>query len=297
MTARTLIPPSVATVADPPPPYNPAHGREAHRRVRLRRRRTDGVARVPRHAPARGLRLPRRRRAAPVRPAPACRAAALRPRDRPVPRGAGGQAGRRRLQLGNGRRAARAPDRVDGAGRRSDRAGGTRSRPGDPKPSDRAARDPGDRLEWPVRGARARARRRCRGAACRVPASRAADRGRRPVRRGDGCRRARICRAAERGGRRHGHPRLHALPADPADSPARVRARCDARLLGRGDGPRGGGDAEAEADRERRVPRRRLSVPHDRGRGRVPRDGAPISAASDRRRRAGRDRDPRGGVA
>ena len=86
----------------------------------------------------------------------------------------------------------------------------------------------------------------------RVPAARAADRGRRPVRRGDGGGRARVRGAAEGGGRRHGHPRLHALPADPPDLPARVRPRRDARLLGRGDGARGGGDARAQGHRERR---------------------------------------------
>ena len=52
----------------------------------------------------------------------------------------------------------------------------------------------------------------------RVPAARAADRGRRPVRRGDGGGGARVRGAAEGRGRRHGHPRLHALPADPARS-------------------------------------------------------------------------------
>ena len=55
-------------------------------------------------------------------------------------------------------------------------------------------------------------------------------------------------------GVRHGHPRLHALPADPADPAARLRPRRHARLLGRGDRARGRRDARAEADRER--PRR-----------------------------------------
>ena len=58
-------------------------------------------------------------------------------------------------------------------------------------------------------------------------------------------------RAAEGGRGGHGDPRLHALPADPADLPARLRARRDARLLGGGDRPRGGRDAEPEGDRER----------------------------------------------
>ncbi len=40
-------------------------------------------------------------------------------------------------------------------------------------------------------------------------------------------------------------------PLDPADLPARVRARRDARLLGRGDRARGGRDAGAQGDRER----------------------------------------------
>ena len=80
----------------------------------------------------------------------------------------------------------------------------------------------------------------------RVPAARAADRERRPVRRGDGAGRARVRRAAEGGRRRHGDPRLHALPADPPDLPARLRPRRHARLLGRGDGARGSGDARAK---------------------------------------------------
>ena len=49
--------------------------------------------------------------------------------------------------------------------------------------------------------------------------------GARPVRRRDDRGRARGRRAAPRRGRRHRHPRLHALPDHPADLPARLRAR------------------------------------------------------------------------
>src|SRR6266513_288454 len=45
---------------------------------------------------------------------------------------------------------------------------------------------------------------------------------------------------------RYRDPRLHALPADPQDLRARVRPRRDARLLGGGNGPRGGRDTRAQ---------------------------------------------------
>ena len=78
------------------------------------------------------------------------------------------------------------------------------------------------------------------------PRARAAHRGRRPVRRGDGGRRARVRRAAPGGRRRHRDPRLHALSAPQQDLRARLRPRRDARLLRRGDGARGGRDARAK---------------------------------------------------
>ncbi len=105
----------------------------------------------------------------------------------------------------------------------------------------------------------------------RLPAARAADRGRRPLRRGDGARGARVRGAAAGGGRRHRDPRLHALPADPQDLRARLRPRRDARLLGRGDRARGRRDARAQGRRERARPRRRVPLPHDRRPGGVPR--------------------------
>ena len=58
-------------------------------------------------------------------------------------------------------------------------------------------------------------------------------------------------------GRRHGHPRLHALPDDPPRLRAGVRARDDARLLGGGDRARGRRDAGPQGGRERPGPRRR----------------------------------------
>ena len=58
---------------------------------------------------------------------------------------------------------------------------------------------------------------------------------------------ARVRGAAEARRRGHRDPRLHALPADPADLPARLRARGHARLLGGGDGARGRRDAARES--------------------------------------------------
>ena len=93
------------------------------------------------------------------------------------------------------------------------------------------------------------------------------------------------------GGRgRHRDPRLHALPAHPPGLPARVRARRDARLLGRGDRARGRRAPRAPRHRERRGARGRVPVPHDRRPGALPRDGAPLPPAPDRRGRARRDR-------
>ena len=155
--------------------------------------------------------------------------------------------------------------------------------------------DAGDGGERPLRGARRGARRRRGGLPGRVSAARAADRGRGSVRRGDGRRGARVRGAAEGRGGRHRHPRLHALPADPPDPPARLRPRRHARLLRRGDGPRGRGDARAQADRERRRARGLVPVPHDRRHGVVPRDGPPLPAAADRGGRARRDRHAGGG--
>ena len=56
-------------------------------------------------------------------------------------------------------------------------------------------------------------------------------------------------RAAARGGRRHGDPRLHALPVDPRDPATRARAGRLAR--GRGRGARGGGRGHVVAQAPR----------------------------------------------
>ena len=96
---------------------------------------------------------------------------------------------------------------------------------------------------------------------------------------------------AQGGASGHGDPRLHPLPADPADPPARLRARRDARLLGRGDGARGGRDARAKADRERPGARGLLPLPDDRRPRRVPQARPPVPAAPDR---GGRARGARG---
>ena len=101
--------------------------------------------------------------------------------------------------------------------------------------------------------------------------------------------------AAEGGRHRHRHPRLHPLPADPADPAAGLRPRRHARLLGGRDRSRGRRDAAAEGDRERPGARGRLQLPHHRRHGRLPRDGPALPAAPDRRGRARRDRSARGG--
>ena len=104
---------------------------------------------------------------------------------------------------------------------------------------------------------------------------------------------ARVRRAAEGGGRRHRHPRLHALPADPADPAARLRARRHARLLRRGDRARGGGDARAQGDRERRRPRGRVPLPDDRRSGRRSARWAAASCSSRSSERRSTSRSPR----
>ena len=104
--------------------------------------------------------------------------------------------------------------------RRGDRARGGRRGARHAQPQDRPARDPGHRRRRPLRGARPHARRRRALHGGRLPRPRAADRGRRA----DGGRRPWLRGAAEGGGMRHGDPRLHPLPADPARPPARLRA-------------------------------------------------------------------------
>ena len=115
-------------------------GRSA--RLRLGRGRLDRPARVPRHDAARGLRLPRRPRAAAVRAAPARRRSARFAREiAALPRGAGREAAR--SVACNAATSAALPqlqEELDGAGRRRDHARGPRGRAGDAQPADRAAR-------------------------------------------------------------------------------------------------------------------------------------------------------------
>src|SRR6185312_6100329 len=86
-TGRTLM-----------PNYDARNGSTSSRGLRLRRRRADRPPRVPRDDAERGLRLPRRPCAPAVRAATAGRGAALRPRDRDVPRAARREDGGRRVQ-------------------------------------------------------------------------------------------------------------------------------------------------------------------------------------------------------
>src|SRR4051794_12075532 len=265
-----------------------ARGSAAGRRVRLGCGRPDRSARVSRHAPTRGFRLSRRPRAAAVRAPLARRGPPVCTGDRRVPRGAGGEARRRRLQHGDVCGAAPVAGGARRAGRRRDHAGGTRGRPGDAERPCRVARDGGDRRSRPVCAARACARRGRRARRGRLSAARPADRERRSVRLCDDRCCPRVRRAAEGGGRRHGHPRVYALSADPSDLPARVRARCDARLLGGRNGARSCGDARAQAIRKRRRAGGDVPFPHHRPDGCVPRDGCTLPSAPDRRRRARR---------
>src|SRR6266545_1717032 len=284
----------------------PAHSRKgtpriffrgfaARRRLRLGYGRADRPSRVSRDDAARGLPLPRRPRPAPVRSPSARRDPALRRRDRGLPRGARREAGRRRLQRRHLGRAAGAPGAARGADRRRDHARGARGRAGDAQPADRAARDAGDGHRRALRRARTDPRRGRAALPRRLPAARTPHRERRALRRRDGCRRPRVRGAAEAGGRRHGHPRLHALPADPSDLPARLRSQRHARLLGGGDRARGRGDARAQGDRERAGPGRRVPLPDDGRPGPLPRDRGALPAAAARRGGAGEHRGARGG--
>ena len=129
----------------------------------------------------------------------------------------------------------------------------------------------------------------------RLPEARPADRERRPVRRRDDRGGSRVRRADQGGRLRHGHPRLHALPAHPADLPARLRPRRHARLLRRGDRARGRRDARAQGDRERRDARGHVSLPHHRRPGGVPGARPAFPPAAARRGRARDRRAARGG--
>ena len=165
-----------------PPSLQSADGLAAGGRVRLGDGRAHRAPRVPGDDAARGFRLPRRRSPAAVRAQAARRDPPLRARDRGLPRGAGREADRRCVQLGDFCRAARAAGAARRADRRRDHAGGARRRAGDAEPPGRADGDAGDGVEPPLRGARPRARRRRARLDRPVPSARAADRERRPVR-------------------------------------------------------------------------------------------------------------------
>ena len=192
----------------------------------------------------------------------------------------------RRLQRGDLGGAGRAPGGARRPGRRRDHARGARCRSGDAQPPHRAARDarrrsrPGATPSSCTRSTRAST---LLPVACPrlVPLIEGDD----PVRRGDDGRRARVRGAAEGGRRRHGDPRLHALPDHPPDPPARVRPRRDAGLLRRRDRARGRRDARAQG-RSRTTPTREgdVPLPHDGRPGGLPRDRRALPAAADRAR-------------
>ena len=205
-----------------PPSIESPHGSEADRCVRLGRRRAHGSPRVPRHDAARGLRLPRRPCAPPLRAAPARRDRPFRGGDRPLSRAGRGEADRRRLQRGTQEPRLRCPRssplfRFPESSGDHPRGGGRRPRHAEPK--DRPARNAGhqnvapDRYEALVRALDAGVA----FTAVPMPGHRPADRGRSA----DGRRRARVRRAAPGRALRHRHPRRHPLPADQA-RPQRV---------------------------------------------------------------------------
>src|SRR5262245_16592339 len=272
-----------------------ADGRAADRRLRLGHRWAHRPPRVPGDDAARGLRLPRRPRPPALRPAGAGRGSRFRDGDRPLSGATRRQARARRLQHGHLGRAASAPGGALGPGRRGHPARGARRGAGDPQSEDRTTGDQGDGRGGTLCRVRRGTRRRRRADRARLSAPGAADRGERSVRRRDDRGGARVRRAAEGGGGRHGHPRLHPLPVDPPGVPARLRARGDARLLGRGDGARGRRNPRTQGDRERGGARRLVPVPHDRRPGSVPRARAAVPAAPDRRGRACRARGPEAG--
>ena len=238
-------------------------GSAASRRVRLGRGRPDRPARVPRHDAARGLRLPRRPRA-PARTgrgrSPRC--AASRARSARYLEGQGVKLivvacntatsaalpqlqesstvpvvgvitpeAHAAVQATRNRRVGLLATRGDGDARAATQSSCTRSTPAS--------------SFFPVACPRL------------VPLIESDDPS--PARRP-----SRPCASTraplQGGGRRHRHPRLHALPADPPDPPARLRPRRDARLLRRGDGARGRRDARAQGDRERRGARGRRTA-------------------------------------
>ena len=163
---------------------------------------------------------------------------------------------------------------------RRDRAGVAARRGAQRQPPDRPARDDRDGAQ---RRLRARAAPPTRPTPTlierRLPRSRAdhpAGVPVRPPRRRD---RARLLRAAARGRRRHGDPRLHPLSADRADAPAHARPERQAGHLG----PLAGASSVAALARARRpgAPRAsergRLPLPVHRRRRGLPRRSARAS--------------------
>ena len=179
----------------------------------------------------------------PVRPEAGRDDPPLCPRDRPPPRTARREAAGGGLQLGHLGGAARPAARVRGAADRRHHARGARRRAGHARPPSGRDGDRGDGRERPLSGRDRGARRGRRGDPGGLSRPGAAD----PVRRRQRPRVARggqaLRRAAQVGGRGHRDPRLHALPADPADAAADLRPRRLADHVGRGGRARGGGHA------------------------------------------------------
>ena len=208
-SARVLSTRRPSCPTAPTPLLESWRGHTAHRHLRLRRRRPDRPPRMPCHAAARGLPLPRGRSALPVRSEVARRDPPLCPRDRLVSGGCGRQADRRGLQLRDRRSAATAPGEAPGPRDRRPRPRGPRGGASHQEPPDRRPRHRGHRRERPLRGGRACARRGRPRHLHRVPSARAPDRVR-CAERGDRRGRARVRPAAE--GRERWTPSSSAAP-------------------------------------------------------------------------------------
>ncbi|CAA9310430.1 MAG: Glutamate racemase, partial [uncultured Gemmatimonadaceae bacterium] len=284
------------------PVVDPCAALPPRRGLRLGRGRADGPARAARRAAARGLPVPGRHRALPLRRALAGGARGLLARDRRGPRGPRGEAARGRLQLGDRRLAAGPARALRGARhRRRDRGRHARGagRGGrDPHGPRRPAGHARDGRERRLRAGAGRGRPAHRARERAVPGPRADHPGRLPVRRGDGGHGARVLQAAQGGERRHGHPRLHALSARAPHAPADARAARHPHQPRRGDRPARGVRARGPRARLAQRGRGRLRLPvHGRPRD-LPRARHPLpadAARGDRPRRARRARDGRRG--
>ena len=189
------------------------------------------AARAARLAAARGLRLPRRHRALPLRRAQPDELERFALRDRRGAAAPAHEAARRGVQLGHRGGAAGAPAPHDGDDARGRRPRRRRARRRSSRSRPRATAaigllaTPATVASGAYAEAVAAADPHVDARTRRLPRPRADHPGRLPVRRARRRDRARVLRAAARGRRRHRDPRLHPLPAGRADAPADARPR------------------------------------------------------------------------